>query len=144
MRERVITFGDNGNLVGILAEPNGADKKSDVPCVLILNAGILHHVGPFRLHVIAARRFAEQGYASLRFDIAGIGDSLSIGGKGYDEERVILDIQSAMDAMCRKKSITDFILMGLCTGAANAHRVAIVDDRIKGGVFLDGYAYPAW
>jgi len=144
MKERVITFGDEKSLVGILAEPGEADEIRDAPCVLILNSGILHHVGPFRLHVDAARYLAAHGYRVLRFDVAGIGDSLSARGADYDEDRVIADVRTAMDELENKKGIHDFVLMGLCTGAANSHKAAIADDRVKGGIFLDGYAYPTW
>ncbi len=51
MRERAMKFGDESNLVGVLAEPDAGEKQTDTPCVLMLNAGILHHVGPFRIYV---------------------------------------------------------------------------------------------
>jgi pimeloyl-ACP methyl ester carboxylesterase len=144
MRERVITFGNEKNLVGVLTEPDESHEVKDVPCVLILNAGILHHVGPFRLHVVTARHLAAEGYMVFRLDVAGIGDSVPIKGAGYDESSVISDIRMAMDELRNKKGISDFVLMGLCTGAANAHKAAVADDRVKGAVFLDGYAYPTW
>lgn len=144
MRERVITFGEEKNLVGILTEPDAGHKLDSLPCVLMLNSGILHHVGPFRLHVVAARRLAEKGYFVFRLDVGGIGDSLLVRGAGYDADRVISDIKMAMDVLQQKKKINDFVLMGLCTGAANAHKVAVVDDRVSGGIILDGYSYPTW
>jgi hypothetical protein len=33
------------------------------------------------------------------------------------------------------------VLVGLCSGAQNAHVVASTDPRVSGAVFLDGYAY---
>ncbi len=144
MRERVITFGNEKNLVGVLTEPDESNGVKDVPCVLMLNAGILHHVGPFRLHVVTARRLAAEGYMVFRLDVAGIGDSVPVKGAGYDENTVVSDIRMAMDELWNKKGTSDFVLMGLCTGAANAHKVAVADDRVKGAVFLDGYAYPTW
>lgn len=144
MKERVITFGEEKHLVGILTEPEVDHKLNNLPCVLMLNSGILHHVGPFRLHVVAARRLAEKGYYVFRLDVGGIGDSLPLKGAGYDADRVITDIKMAMDALSQKKSLNDFVLMGLCTGAANAHKVAVVDDRVSGGIILDGYVFPTW
>jgi len=144
MKERVITFGEERNLVGILTEPDVDHKLNSLPCVLMLNSGILHHVGPFRLHVVAARRLAAKGYVVFRLDVGGIGDSLLLRAAGYDADRVISDIKMAMDALCQKKKINNFVLMGLCTGAANAHKVAVADDRVSGGIILDGYAYPTW
>jgi len=144
MRERAIIFGNEKNLVGVLTEPDVNRRLKDTPCVLMLNSGILHHVGPFRLHVDMARHLAVQGYMSFRFDIAGIGDSLSVKGTGYDEDGIIDDVRMAIDELERKKEITDFVIIGLCTGAANAHKVAVVDGRVKSAAFLDGYAYPTW
>lgn len=144
MKERVVTFGDEKNLVGVITEPDDSYKINSLPCLLMLNSGILHHAGPFRLHVVAARQLAAKGYLVFRLDVGGIGDSLSARGTEYDADRVISDIRMAMDELSQKKGINDFVLMGLCTGAANAHRVAVVDDRVTGGIFLDGYAYPTW
>lgn len=142
MIERVITFGAENNLVGILTEPETTGQNKRLPCVLILNSGILHHVGPFRLHVLAARHMAARGISVFRFDIGGIGDSLTSRNAEYDAACVIADIRMAMDAISQKKGINEFVLMGLCTGAANAHKVSVVDERVSGGVFLDGYVYP--
>jgi len=144
MKERVVTFGEQKNLVGILTEPDMTNKISSLPCVLMLNSGILHHVGPFRLHVVAARQFAAKGFSTFRLDIGGIGDSLSLRGAEYDADRVISDVRTAMDELNHKKGINNFVIMGLCTGAANAHKVSVVDERVSGGIFLDGYVYPTW
>jgi len=142
MNEQVVTFGSNQSMVGVLTEPAAECRVTGTPCILILNAGILHHVGPFRLHVLAARKLAEYGYTTFRLDVSGIGDSTPVKSAGYDTGRVISDIQSAMDVLSGKRAFTEYVLMGLCTGAANSQRVAIIDDRVKGGIFLDGYAYP--
>jgi len=144
MRERAITFGDVKNQVGVLTEPDENNKLKAAPCVLMLNAGFLHHVGPFRLHVDMARHLAAQGYMAFRLDVAGIGDSLSVKGAGYDEDGVVYDIQMAMDELERTKGINEYVVVGLCTGAANAHKVAVVEERVKSAVFLGGYAYPTW
>lgn len=144
MRERAITFGNEMSLVGVLTEPDVSKRLKDAPCVLMLNAGILHHVGPFRLHVDMARCLAEQGYMSFRLDLNGIGDSLSVKDADYDEDSIIDDVRMAIDELERKKEITNFVIMGLCTGAANAHKVAVADGRVKSAAFLGGYAYPTW
>jgi len=144
MKERVVTFGDQNNLVGILTEPDESSRNDKLPCVLILNSGMLHHVGPFRLHVVTARHLATKGFTVFRIDVGGIGDSLSQRGAQYDSDRVISDIRMAMDVVNQNKGISEYVLMGLCTGAANAHKVSVVDERVSGGVFLDGYVYTTW
>ena len=121
MRERAIKFGDESNLVGVLIEPDAMKEQTNTPCVLMLNAGILHHVGPFRLYVDMARHLAAQGYLTCRFDIAGLGDSQSVKGAGYDKNRVVDEVRMVIDELQRSKEITDFVLLGLCTGADNAH-----------------------
>lgn len=142
MKERVMTFGSENNLVGVYTEPDQDLLIEQAPCVLILNSGILHHVGPFRLHVHIARKLAEQGCRVFRLDVGGIGDSPAGKHAGYDDDRVVADIRAAMDVLSAKKSLNRFVLMGLCTGAANSHKTAVFDERVVGGVFLDGYAYP--
>jgi hypothetical protein len=37
---------------------------------------------------------------------------------------------------------TRFVVFGLCSGALNAHRIAVADDRVVGLVALDGFAWP--
>jgi len=144
VKEKVVTFGEGKQLVGVITEPEQQEKIDDAPGVLILHSGMHHHVGPFRLHVVMARRIAACGYPVLRFDVAGMGDSSSRKDTEYDVDRTITDIRHAMDELTSRKGTRHFILMGLCTGANNAHKVAVVDDRITGGVFLGGYSYPTW
>ena len=38
--------------------------------------------------------------------------------------------------------MNNFVLIGLCSGADNAHRSALVDSRVIGAIFIDGYGYP--
>ncbi len=144
MKEKVVTFGEGKQLVGIITEPEQRENIEDAPGVLILHSGMHHHVGPFRLHVVIARRLAACGYPVLRFDVAGMGDSPARRDTGYDADRTIADIKSAMDELTDRRGTRRFVAMGLCTGANNAHKVAVVDDRVAGCVFLGGYAYPTW
>ena len=60
MRERVCEFGPQLNLTGLLTEPT-ATTHPELPAVVMLNAGLLHRVGPHRMSVILARKLAEQG-----------------------------------------------------------------------------------
>lgn len=142
MNERVVTFGADNNLVGILTQPEVAPVSSERPVVVILNAGILHHVGPFRLHVLLARTLATEGYASLRMDVSGIGDSPQVNSTGYDEQAIIADVRAGLDLLQNTLGASCFVAVGLCTGAANTHNVMVADPRVRGAVFLDGYAYP--
>jgi dienelactone hydrolase len=123
----------------VLSEPNHA-TPNDV-AILLFNVGLNHHVGPQRLNVELARQLAERGYVALRFDLSGLGDSEPRKDTRSDEERAVLDLQEAMDFVCARRSIDKFVVIGLCSGVDPAHTLAVCDPRIKGAVFIDGYAY---
>ena len=78
MREQICNFGANNGLFGILTSPDDDAKLADAPVAIILNAGIVHRVGPFRMHVDIARQLAAKGFSTLRMDLSGLGDSLSL------------------------------------------------------------------
>jgi pimeloyl-ACP methyl ester carboxylesterase len=139
MIERPMYFGPEQNLLGILTSPGRPEP--DAPAVILLNAGLLHRVGPNRLNVRLARHLAGTGITAFRFDISGIGDSgLGEGEVGIDRAR--RDTAAAMDEVHRVTGVDRFVLIGLCTGAFNAFRVALVDERVAGCVLIDGYGYP--
>ena len=73
MSERVVTFGGQGELVGVLSQPDVV--RPSAPWVLLWNTGLHPRVGPCRLNVQLARRLAALGIPSLRFDLSGLGDS---------------------------------------------------------------------
>jgi hypothetical protein len=142
MIESAVRFGDGNRLIGIHCLPENAQMGRNLPAVIFLNAGLLHRVGPFRFYVDLARIFCSMGYSSFRFDLSGIGDSeANDGSEGY-EKNAIKDAKAAMDFVQAKSNISTFILLGLCAGADNAHRIAGVDSRVVGAVFLDGYGFP--
>lgn len=133
VRERPVRFGRHGKLVGVLTEPSsGAHGDSSV---VLLNAGIIHRVGPSRFAVEVARGLAEEGYRVLRFDLSGIGDSEPVPGEKL-EETVRLDILDAVDLVA-SKGIKKTTLVGLCSGADNAFAAAGDDPRITGLVLID-------
>lgn len=140
MIEQAYQFGDSYDLSGILTSPKVIDAEQ--PMALILNAGAVHRIGPFRLHVDIARGLAAEGYASMRLDLSGLGDSPVRKNVAVDENRAILDAIDAFDFLQARTGCKKFVLIGLCSGANNAHHVALADERVVGSVFLDGIAYP--
>jgi hypothetical protein len=140
MRERAIRFGRTAALVGVVTEPAAATAP-DRPAVLLLNSGILHHVGASRLHVQLARRLAEDGFISLRFDHSGIGDSEPRRDALSFEQSAVVETREAMDHLAAQKGVRSFVLFGLCSGADMAFRVAGADERVVGVVQLDAWAY---
>lgn len=144
MREKVHTFGKHRNLTGIVSAPASRPRDEPPPAVIILNAGLIHHVGPFGMNVMLARKIATIGCVACRFDLSGIGDS----GPSLDHhsywEQTVSDVREAMDFIAARYGAKEFILIGACSGADNAHRTAVQDKRVVGAVFLDGYCFPTF
>lgn len=137
MTEEALRFGSPHTLVGILSSPAASSRDTANTGVIFLNAGLLHRIGPNRLFVSLARRLAELGLPSLRFDHSGIGDSPNRGDKmPYDKARVA-ETREAMDLLARESGCTRFYVVGLCSGTLTAFRTACSDSRIVGLIFLN-------
>lgn len=140
MNEKIIQFGNNQSLIGILSSPESIQK--DKPIFIFVNSGLLHRVGPFRICVATARELANQHFASLRMDLSGKGDSLAKQNSLSLKENTNQDIVDAMDYLQKSTGISQFVVCGICTGADNAYEIAFNDERVKGVIPIDGYAYP--
>ncbi len=141
MREKVVTFGNESRLVGVITEPDANPGREQGCAMLFWNAGLLHRVGPYRLYVDLGRKVASMGFHVLRFDLSGKGDSESSKGGKLETERAVLDIQCAMNYLSEKKGIREFVLLGLCSGADEAFPTAVRDSRVSGVVLLDAFGY---
>lgn len=138
MNEVIVNFGPEGNLAGTLALPAGTAKPVGM---LLLNAGVIHRMGPHRMNVKLARRAAEAGFASLRFDFPGQGESVVVPARLPFEQQAVLDIGSAMTCMQRVTGLERFVIVGICSGAHHGQNAALSDPRIVGLWMLDGYFY---
>ncbi len=141
--ERAHAFGPADSLVGVVTLPSkDAAAAVDRPAVILLNAGLVHRIGPFRLTVQIARSLAERGFTVLRFDLSGFGDSRAVGPTRAIEQQVVHDGRAAMDFLESCYGIKRFIVGGLCSGAVYSHYLTAADPRVAGMWMLDGYAYP--
>jgi hypothetical protein len=137
--EKPIRFGERNGLVGIITEPAGSNHE--LPAVILINAGLIHRVGPYRLYVDLARELSADGFISFRLDLSGVGDSAATSDTRKYEERVIEEVRQAMDWLETHNKAKRFILAGLCSGAFNAHHTANADKRVCGIIWLDGFGY---
>ncbi len=135
IRERVTRFGPQQSLVGILTTSKA--PTGELPYVVIVNAGIVHRVGPNRLYVDMARSIAALGYPVLRFDLAGLGDSDSVRGGASLLDSAIHDVQEAMDHLSSERQASRFLIFGLCSGANYAIATAVADPRVIGIMCVD-------
>ncbi|WDS36910.1 alpha/beta hydrolase [Pseudoxanthomonas sp.] len=139
MHEHATRFGRAQHLLGIVGYPSSDSRTTGV---IVLNAGLVHRVGPFRMHVQMTRRLNACGFPTLRFDLSTVGDSGASNESQSREQQVRSDVSSAMALLRKQAGCSRFVLIGLCSGAQNAHLVAQGDEAVAGAVFLDGYAYP--
>jgi dienelactone hydrolase len=130
-------FGDG--LLGTLCasgEPNEA-VPDDVG-VLLFNAGVVHRVGPHRIHVKLARALAARGVPSIRFDTHGLGDSASAAGDLAYEDQIVADLRMAIDALQEARGVQRIAILGFCSGVMPSVHAALADARVVQIVLHDG------
>ncbi len=137
MRERPVAFGPGDGLMGVYTEPSAARERKAAPALLAWNVGINHRVGPYRFLVDLARDLAARGFASLRFDLSGRGDSEARREAVSEMERDLGDIREAMAVVAAPR----VVLLGFCSSVDSAHRMALADERVVGACFIEGYAH---
>ena len=133
-REEVVHFGTDQQVMGIICRPSRTTSTS----IVILNAGVLHRVGPHRLHVNLARRLADHGVFALRLDLGGIGDSVASSDAPTFRESAVNDTVLALAGITE---VRRHVIFGLCAGADNALATALVDQRVAGVVLVDPHCY---
>ncbi len=99
-------------LVGIVTRP---ERPASLGLVVVVG-GPQYRVGSHRQFVLLARCLASAGYAVLRFDYRGMGDS---SGETRNFDNVQEDIAQAMDALqAQCPEVKRIVLWGLCDGAS--------------------------
>ncbi|KAG0163090.1 hypothetical protein DFQ28_010983 [Apophysomyces sp. BC1034] len=136
---------EQGRLFGILCEP--ASGSGPAPLVVIPNTAATHHVGDGRFNVELARKLARAGFASLRLDAGGLGDSAAgatqtdPGSLSFDA--LAADTSDAVDwAVARGHS--SVAVFGICSGAYLGLRAALDNPSIRGLMLVNllGFSFP--
>lgn len=127
--EKALTFPNAAGetLVGVLHLPAGEPRAA----IVMLHGWSGYRTGPHQMLTRAARAFCEQGYAVLRFDFAGRGDSE--GNTNLATLATMRDDTKAAIQLVRQYTNAPLWLLGLCSGCEIA--VAAVTENI-GGVVL--------
>jgi len=113
LSERPVTFESAGTrLCGILGEP----AKPAEHGVLLIHGWTGYRIGPHRILVHVARRLAEEGFATLRFDLRGRGDSEGC-GPAVCLDDMIEDALAAADCLSREANVSRITLLGICSGS---------------------------
>jgi alpha/beta superfamily hydrolase len=143
VEEVLCRFGDEGHLMGVLARPDADPTR---PAIVMFNGGAVHHVGPNRLYVTLARSLAAMGFACLRFDLEGIGDSV-LRGPGRENHpyppQATQDAHAAIAFLRERFGHTHFVALGLCSGAHTAFHTALQLERedIHEVILINPYAF---
>ncbi|MBS0200476.1 MAG: hypothetical protein JSR70_08505 [Proteobacteria bacterium] len=110
-----------------------ADPARTPPAtVVMLNAGLIHRVGPWRMNVDLAERLRPLGLDLFRFDLPGVGDA-PLGGSAHHADRV----GAVLDAIESATGCRNFVVGGLCSAADIAWKLPESDARISGLILLD-------
>ena len=136
MSDEALLLGPERSNVGVFTTGSDLSVNKSKTAVIFITAGLLHHVGPHRLHVLLARRLATKGISSLRIDLSGIGDSLPRSDDLAAEEIAVQEINDAIHLL-ESRGFTRFILFGICSGAVQAIKVAANNSKIAGIVLIN-------
>jgi len=129
--ERAIFVDEARTLFAVSTELENSPPRPRAPGahgVVMLNGGASSHIGPNRMYVELARRWAASGYVVLRLDLAGLGDSATRPGQNSNEvypPGALDDVSAAINFLRREFGVEHVTLAGLCAGAYHALRSAI-------------------
>lgn len=136
MQEEALLLGPQQLNVGVFTPTaDNANGRSNIAAICI-TAGLLHHVGPHRMHVLLARSFAKMGIGTLRFDLSGIGDSSVRADDLPAQEVPVQEINDAIHEL-ETRGFKRFILFGICSGAVHALKAAAGNPKIAGLVLVN-------
>jgi len=125
LTETAVVIPSESRLFAIVTEPRAGEPRRRG--MILLNAGATHHIGPNRMYVTLARRWARRGYVVLRLDLAGLGDSDTRRDRPEGEvysPAALDDVRVAIEFLRDRYGITNITLGGLCSGAFHSLRAA--------------------
>lgn len=140
VRETAVWIGAQPALFGIVSEPPAGHSRGAGDAVLLLNAGATRLIGPNRMMVPLARRWAAQGRTVLRLDIAGLGDSPPATGQPGNvvySPHALDDVAAAIDWLRQRTGCERVQLVGLCSGAYHAFRAAAAGLPVASAVMIN-------
>lgn len=137
MRESAVILGQSNRLVGVVADPAPGPGEASATGFVFLNAGLVHHVGPNRIYVTAARQLATSGFVALRFDFSGVGDSPARADHLPFDKSAVVEVREATQWLAAERPVNRFVLVGLCSGATFALQAACEDPTVAGVVLIN-------
>ncbi|MFO8079989.1 MAG: alpha/beta fold hydrolase [Armatimonadota bacterium] len=117
---------DGQRVLGVLQTP---DRPMRPGALVFLHGWAGYRIGPHQMFTKAARQAAELGFASLRFDFRGRGDSQG-DAAATTLSTMIEDAQRAVEVVCDETGAERVALIGDCSGSEVAIGAATLDERI--------------
>jgi dienelactone hydrolase len=129
-----------GRRFAVLAEP--AETPTTGVSGIFLNAGAVRRIGPNRMWVEAARRWATRGVPTLRVDLAAIGDSDGDGMRyrnvgSFFATELEEEIVALIDEVLRRDMGAHVVLGGLCAGGYWSFHGAARDNRVRAALLMN-------
>jgi len=134
--ERALVFGGPDPLFGVLTPADPARAKAGRAPIVMASAGTLNRIGPHRMYVKMARRWARLGHDVLRMDLSGIGDSPVAPGVAENltyPPSGASDLGMAFSALGADRAI----VLGLCSGGDYAFQLGAHDPKVVGAWMLN-------
>jgi dienelactone hydrolase len=131
-----------GRLAAVLSEPERSEAAAGGFCVVLLNAGAVRRIGPNRMWVEAARRWAAAGVPTLRLDVEGLGDADGdptpyAADAGLYVPQLVPQVIAALDELERRGTASRFVIGGLCAGAYWSLYAALDDPRVTASLMIN-------
>jgi pimeloyl-ACP methyl ester carboxylesterase len=130
-------FGESTSMFGVLGRT--AIEGSSEVAAIVLNSGLLHRIGPYRLYVLLARRLVGVGVPVMRIDQSGKGDSARRTGLSF-EESLRKDLEETVEFLKQEIGARRFIIIGLCSGADDGLYLASLYPEVVGAILLEPVA----
>jgi pimeloyl-ACP methyl ester carboxylesterase len=92
------------------------------------------------MHVAMARKLAQHGFASVRIDVSGIGDSAIWKDAAQNHpyaDRLVTDVRALVAHLKARGRAENFGVVGLCSGAFVAYHSALADPAITSIVLIN-------
>jgi dienelactone hydrolase len=131
-----------GDMSGVLATPRSGARPV---CLVMLNAGAIRRIGPNRMWVEAARRWAARGVPSLRLDVEAIGEADgAVSPYGEDDAlygpELVPQVLAALDHLAERGVADRFVVAGLCAGAYWSLYAGLQDPRVSAALLFNSRA----
>jgi pimeloyl-ACP methyl ester carboxylesterase len=141
VRERQLGFEwDGQTMYGTLTEPDGEGATAPL-CAVLFTPGAGRRIGPQRMWVEVARRWAVRGIPTLRVELLGASESDGADPHfptipDFYRDDVVAQAIAVLDGLEQEGLPGSFLLGGLCSGGYWGLHAALRDKRVRATILL--------